>query len=242
MALLADKGAAVAVAGVVRRGALHFGAAGAGPSLQGAVRVGALRLAVKLRGVALSPVVRAAALAVAMRLRGVQVEPMKWARGVAIIKPLARLSIGAARRGPGPGSSVGEAVQALPAALAGWPLPSGYIGRKLAALAVARGEVAAVVGNALTVGGRVVIEPSGAGVFVATGGEARAVRALALEAAHVADGVVLAAGPVRDAWLSEQRAAGASYVRKNAKVAGKIADEAKRAAVLADLKFMELRA
>ena len=54
--------------------------------------------------------------------------------------------------------------------------------------------------------------------------------------------VTLAAGAVRDAWLSKQRVAAANYVKKNAKAAAKISDPQRRAAALADLRFMELRA
>lgn len=240
MATLTDTGAHIGAAARPGRGALLL--AGRLVAARPAIKSAALRLAVAGRGVALSAKIGAAVLSFAAVLRPVGVGPGHAARRVVIVKPLARVSLSGAKKGAGPGVSVGEVVQALPAALAGWPLPEGYIGRRLAALAVARGEVVQVEGNSLTVGGRVVLEPSGEAVFVATGGAVKAARALALEAGHIGEGVALAAGAVRDAWLSEQRAAAASFVRKNAKAAAKVGDAGKRAALLADLKYMELRA
>lgn len=240
--MLADKGAAVGCAQGVRRGGLLIGLAGRGAAAVGLIAAASLRLAVPMRRAAFVGLQAAASLVFAARGRAVAMGPGRFGRGVTIVKALRRVEVSPARSLAGPGQSVGEVVQALPAALLAFVLPVGYIGRKLAALAVARGEGAVVVGNALIVGGRVVIEPSGVPVFVGQGGEVKAVRALALEAGHIGEGVTLAAGQVRDAWLSEQRTAAASYVRKYAKAAAKIEDDGRRAAALADLRYVELRA
>lgn len=241
MVMLADHAAKIGPAARVARGALRFRSVAMGGAGL-VVRSAALRLALAMRGPGSLGSQSAARLAFAARAAVVAIGPGRTARGVRIVKDLRRVSISAARGLSGPGQSVGEVVQAMPAALAGYPLPVGFIGRKLAALAVARGEVAAVVGNTLTVGGRVVIDAGGDSVFVEASGAARALRVLALEAAGFGAGVVLAAGQVRDAWLSERRIESAAYVKKNAKAAMKIDNESRRAAALADLRFMELRA
>lgn len=241
MALLVDSPVKVGAEPVIGRGALRLGnvvQVEAGTL----ARAASLRLAVSLRGLAGIGGQKAARLAMAARAAVLGMGPGRVARGVTIVKDLRRIDVGAARALRGPGESVGEVVHALPGALAGYPLPDGYIGRKLAALAVARGEVVSVSGNDLLVGGRVVIEASGSSVFVVAGGLVKAARALALEAGHIGEGVALAAGAVRDAWLSEQRVLAANYVKKNAKAAAKIEDAQRRAAALADLRFMELRA
>lgn len=241
MANLADKGAAVACAAGVGRGALWLGRV-AGPSVGLVVRAGSLWLALRLRGAAVSGRIAAAALVFAALARRVGKGPESWARGVTIVKPLARVSVSAARALNGPGQSVGEVVQVLPVALRDYPLPVGRIGRKLAALAVARGETMAVVGNTLTIGGRVLIEASGSDAFIEVSGAARVMRALSLEAGHIGEGVALAVGSVRDTWLSERRIEAAAFVKKNVKAALKTEDQARRAALLADLRYMELRA
>lgn len=241
MALLVDSPVRVGSGPVIGRGALRLGNV-AQVEAGALVRAASLRLAVSLRGLAGIGGQKAARLAMAARAAVLVMGPGRVARGVTIVKDLRRIDVGAARALRGPGESVGEVVHALPGALAGYPLPAGYIGRKLAALAVARGEVVSVSGNDLLVGGRVVIEASGLSVFVVAGGLSKAARALALEAGHMGEGVALAAGEVRDAWLSEQRVLAANYVKKNAKAAAKIEDAQRRAAALADLRFMELRA
>lgn len=238
--MLADHAALAGCRASVARVSLRLAAAGRGPAVSVAIPAW-VKLALALRRVGSIGVPGAAQLVFAALARAAFIGVQGFARGVVIVKALRRVRIASARSISGPGESVGEVVYPLPGALAGFPLPDGFIGRKLAALAVARGEAASVQGNALLVGGRVVIEPGGAGVFVAVGGEAKALRALALEAGHIGEGVVMAAGPVRDAWLSEQRNAAAVYVRKNAKAAAKIDDAQKRAAALADLRFMELK-
>lgn len=241
MALLADSPVKVPSDTAIGRGALRLGN---GVRVEAGVlaRAASLRLAVTLRGMLSIGEQKAARLEMAARAAFHAMGPGRTARGVTIVKALRRVEVGAARALRGPGQSVGEVVYALPGALAWYPLPDGYIGRKLAALAVARGEVVSVSGSDLLVGGRVVVEASGSSVFVVAGGLSKAARALALEAGHMGEGVALAAGAVRDTWLSEQRGLAANYVKKNAKAAAKIEDVQRRAAALADLRFMELRA
>lgn len=139
MALLVDSPVKVGAGPVIGRGALRLGNV-AQVEAGTLARAASLRLAVALRGLVGIGGQKAARLAMAARAAVLVMGPGRVARGVTIVKDLRRIDVGAARALRGPGESVGEVVHALPGALAGYPLPVGYIGRKLAALAVARGH------------------------------------------------------------------------------------------------------
>lgn len=240
MVMLADGAARAGVSAHIGRGALRLASAGRGPVV-GGVMAAALALSLALRRVAVGLVPSAARLVVVSPLRVSEAGPWLAARRVVVVKALRPVGIAGGRRLLRPGQSVGEVVQSLPAALAEWPLPVGYIGRKLAALALMRGEQPMIDGAAFLVGGRVLVDVSGNAVYVTDESAAKLAWALATEAAALVGGVTLAAGVTRDAWLSMRRVEAASYVRKNAKAA-RLANGDKGRALLADLRFMELRA
>lgn len=138
----------------------------------------------------------------------------------------------------GPGESAGMAVGALPAVWQGINMPAGYLGPWLAMLALAGGSAWVLDGSKLTIAGRVVIDAAGGDINLAT--EAAARRWLAGRYALAADcvGVIaLPAGDVRNAAVSKLRDAAYVAAKKNAKAVPKVADAARRLALVADLSF-----
>lgn len=139
----------------------------------------------------------------------------------------------------GPGESAGESVYALPAQWAGQVLPAAYLGESLAVLALVRGESWAFVEGALRVAGRVVLDQYGLPLVI---DETRVERwrVSRLDDAEKMLGMIwMAAGSVRDALLSERRQAVEALVRKRAKSIAGVADAAARAALVADMDFLQ---
>lgn len=219
-----------------------IGKGGRGPSASSGVRVVALLLALRGRSVSASSVVRSASVQIAPIGRHVATGQSRAVARLAISARLSRLSVSPGRRVNGPGSSAGESVGVLPAVWLAFALPVSFIGKKAAALALARGEAWEVVGNALQIGGRVLIDAYGVPVFVSSqDSAAKLMKTTLSEAAALVGGISLPVGPGRDSWLSDQRISAAAYVKRYRKAHYNVGDEATRAAMVADLRFMELR-
>jgi len=139
----------------------------------------------------------------------------------------------------GMGQSAGELVYQLPEIWAGQVLPAGYVGDSLAALALVRGDGWALVDGALQVAGRAVLDQYGLPVMFDTAGAEKWIAARLLEADKALGMVWMRPGAGRDALLSQRRAAVEATVRKRAKSLSGIEDDAKRAALVADLDFLQ---
>lgn len=244
MATLADKGAVVGCAPLIKRGALLLGpVARRAVAAVGGIRSAALLMALRARVALASAAVGAAVLSFGFSGRLARSFAGHRRASLVIVKRLARVGSSAARKGAGPGESAGEVAGVLPAGWMAFPLPGEFIGKKVAALALARGEPWALAGQQLTIGGRVLIDTAGVPVFVATASAAqKVVDAAMLEAVQINGGLSMPSGSARDAWLSARRTEAAAYLKKNAKSFNNVQGAAKRAALVADLRFMELRA
>lgn len=263
MAQLTD---GVRLAGVraVRAGAsilLRMPAAPAG--VAGVVRgVRGLRVGPGARRSGVVPLARSAvALRSAATVRrvpaSVGVVPVSWRfggaarRGLAVAAPWSarRLVIAAGARAvavspwrvmAGPGQSAGEISYALPAAWSAWEMPAGYIGEIGAVVALVRGESWAMSDEAVTIGGRVLVDQHGAAVVMDDVSAAKWVDRQLLTAEKMLGAVWMAPGPARDAALSDMRDASWSDVRKRVKSLGAVSDAAVRAALVADLILFEV--
>lgn len=155
------------------------------------------------------------------------------------ISPPARVSqVSPWMMAQGPGESAGESFRDLPAVWQAVQLPAGYIGPNLVALALARGEPWARVGSQMIIAGRVVIGESGADSYFADDAAARRFAALRYGAASVWLGI-LAMGPgsLRDQLISKRRDAVWVEARRAAKAVPRVADIARRRALMADIDF-----
>lgn len=138
----------------------------------------------------------------------------------------------------GPGESAGESFRDLPAVWQAVTYPAGYIGPNLVALALARGEAWARVGNQMIIAGRVVIGESGGDTYFADDAAARRYAALRYGAASVWLGVLsMGAGSLRDDLISKRRNAVWVEARRAAKAVPRVADIARRRALMADIDF-----
>ena len=139
----------------------------------------------------------------------------------------------------GPGVSAGELAYALPDAWAAWPLPSGYIGEALLLAALARGEPWGLVSGGVQVGGRVLIDQYGAELLLNESDVNKWLKRQLLTVEKMLGAVWMAAGDARNEALSDMRAASWADVRKRAKSLSGVADTTKRAALSADLDFLQ---
>lgn len=138
----------------------------------------------------------------------------------------------------GPGESAGESLRDLPAVWQVIQLPAGYIGPNVAALALARGEAWERVGNRVLIAGRVLVGESGADVYCSDDAAARRLVALRYAEASVWLGMLaMQAGPLRDELISKRRDAVWTIAKRAAKAVPKVADIARRRALMADIDF-----
>lgn len=157
-----------------------------------------------------------------------------------VISPGGRgASVSPWRVASGPGVSAGELAYMLPDAWAAWPLPGGYIGEALLLAALARGEPWGLVSGGVQVGGRVLIDQYGAVLPLNEADVGKWLKRQLLVIEKMLGAVWMAAGDARNEALSDMRAASWADVRKRAKSLPGVADEAKRAALSADLDFLQ---
>ena len=163
-------------------------------------------------------------------------------RSYTITTPARRAGISRLLAIAGPGRSAGETIQPLPDVWLNQAWPADYIGQQLAALAVLRGESWAADEAGLTVGGRVVITEAGANMLFDGDDAAAAWLDVQVGALAGALGLIwLAPGALRERLISAHRARIASGVMRRARLAYRIADGPRRAALVADLDWMQRR-
>lgn len=242
MATLAESAKGPTAAALIKRAALLLGYHAKGPAAASVIRSASFMLAVRARVTAAAATLRAAALSLGLAARRMQPAGGQHLASLVIVCRLGRMTAGPKRKGEGPGHSAGEFAGQLPAAWLAYPLPVDFIGKKVAALALARGEPWALAGQKITIGGRVLIDAAGSDVFAASLAAAKKIiDAATLEAVQLAGGLSLPAGEGRDAWLSAKRAESASYLKRYGRAFVPVVVEARRVALVADLRFMELR-
>lgn len=155
---------------------------------------------------------------------------MQWPARVADVSPWMMAD--------GPGESAGESVRDLPAVWMAVQLPAVYIGPNMAALALARGEAWARVGSKIIIAGRVVIGESGADTYALNDDAARRFAAMRFAAASMWVGVVnMGPGSLRDELISKRRNAVWVESKRVARALRKVADIARRRALVADIDF-----
>lgn len=163
------------------------------------------------------------------RSRGVKVM-MRWPAQVTYVSPMIPAE--------GPGESAGESLRDLPAVWQAVQLPAGYIGPNMTALALARGEAWARVGSQMIVAGRVVIGESGVDAYFSDDAAARRFAAVRFAAASMWVGIVnMGPGSLRDDLVSKRRDAVWMESRRAARAVRKVADIARRRAMMADIDF-----
>jgi hypothetical protein len=163
-------------------------------------------------------------------------------RGLTINRRPLSPKISSLRAGRGPGPAAGEFSVPLPAVWLEMEFPAAFIGRDLAALALLRGESWALSGQVLSVGGRVLVGEVGDEVLFAGAEDVEGwIADRYAELARYLGALGLPQGARRDAVLSKYRRLAAVAVRSGAKYARGVGDDARRAALLADLRWLERR-
>lgn len=242
MAQLTD-GARVGLAATPGRGWLAFGAVGVPVMVAGVVVPVSFRLSVRAGLPAGVGGVRSGSLRI---VPGVLATRAAWGgrhgRGLAINRRPLGPKISGIGEGRGPGSAAGEFLMPLPAVWLAQGYPAGYIGRDLAALALLRGESWALSGSVLSVGGRVVIAAEGVDILFVDAADVEGwIADRYAELARYLGALGLPAGSRRDAVLSNYRRLAGMAVRSGAKYARGVGDAGRRAALLADLAWIERR-
>lgn len=203
--------------------------------------VGSVWPAVKMRGTAANADVfpvewrSGAALAMTGIAGGVPV-----AESLLIVPCVRGAAVSAWKKTSSPGKSAGESAYVLPAEWAAWPLPAGYIGEAAALLALARGEAWAVSEAGLLIGGRVLVDQYGVTAEMDAEYAGRWVGRQLSTVEKMLGVIWMASGPAKVAAMSDMRAATWGDVRKRAKSLGGVVDGQVRAALIADLDFLQV--
>jgi len=162
-------------------------------------------------------------------------------RRIVVGWPARRVGVAALRAVVGPGAGGGDVVMPLPGVWLDQAWPDDFIGRDLAALAILRGEPAAMAGNWLVVAGRTLIGEGGAEIWFADDIEAGAWVAdrIAEQAGYL--GIIGLPAGWRENEIARYRQRAASAVVKLARAAEKIAVGPRKTALLADLNWIQRR-